>query len=287
MLKKVLFALSICHFCTSASLSADDTYWDARLVRSYVHHSEMQRRWAMAFLAPHLRQLRGDESILDIGCGDGKITADVSKFIPQGQILGIDPSLPMLDWAHKQYGSLEYPNLSFQEGGFLEPNLAESFDLIISNCALQHCADQSHAFKSMSGLLKPGGKVLIMIPAIDNPAWKQARKIMQSSPKWAAYWQSIPPRKFLTVEEYADLLKGANFLPQRIEKVSTQDSFIDREELLSFLLGTFTPAVPPEMAREFYNGMIEEYLRLLPEAMNAEGVIEMRYGRIEIEAIKQ
>jgi trans-aconitate methyltransferase len=286
MLKRLVFALHIFQICTFTYLKADDTYWDASFVRRYVHNSELQRRWALAFLASNLRQLNGDENILDIGCGDGKITADVSKFIPQGHILGIDPSVHMLSWAKKQYSIVDYPNLTFHAGGFLEPNTSESFDVIISNCALQHCLDQLQAFKNLSKLLKPNGKLWIMVPALDNQAWKQARRIVQTSPKWASYWENIPPRSYLTIEEYQKLLNEVGLKLQRIERIQTQDPFIDREEFLDFLLGTFTPVVPTDQARGFYNEMIEAYIRLLPKAINSEGVIEVRFGRIEIEAVK-
>lgn len=286
MFKKLWLILFVTHCSSLAYLKADDSYWDGALVRSYVHHSDLQRRWAWAFLASNLQQLKGNERILDIGCGDGKITADVSKFIPHGAIIGIDPSRAMIDWAQKQYCSLEYPNLIFQEGGFLEPHISEPFDIIISNCALQHCSNQSQAFKNLAKLIKADGKLWIMIPAIDNEAWKQARKIVQSSPKWACYWQNISPRKFFSIEECVELLKAANLEPQRIEKIQTIDPFVDKEDFLNFLLGTFTPAVPLEMASAFYGEIIDEYLRLLPDAINLNGVIEARFGRIEIEAKK-
>lgn len=287
MLKKLTpFVFYVLHLNALTPLAADDTYWDSKLVRAYVHHSDYQRRSAWAFLAVNLQQLKGNERILDMGCGDGKITADVSKFVPQGTVLGIDPSKPMLTWACKQYCSLEYPNLTFQEGGFLEPNISHSFDIIISNCALQHCSNQSQAFENFAKLLKPKGKLWAWIPTMDNAAWKQARHTVQALPKWECYWHNILPRKFLTVEECAELLKGVNLSPQRIEKIETRDPFIDREEFLNFLLGTFTPAVPLKMAREFYEELIDEYLRLLPAAMNPNGVIEARFGRIEIEAIR-
>lgn len=179
----------------------------------------------------------------------------------------------------------EYPNLSFQEGGFLDSNISGQFDIIFSSCALQHCSNQPKAFENFTRLLKPGGKLCIMVPALDNLAWKQARKIVQTSPKWAAYWENISPRKFLSIEEYVELLKESNFYPQRVGKVQTQDPFIDREEFLNFLLGTFTPAVPSDMAREFYEALIDEYLRQLSDAMKIEGVIEARFSRIEIEAV--
>ena len=272
--------------CLLTYLSADETYWDSNLVRAYVHNSDMQRRWAWAFLGSKLRHLKGDERILDMGCGDGKITADISKVVPDGSVKGVDPSTPMLNWARKQYCASEYPNLSFYEGGFLEPNQTEAFDIIFSNCALQHCSDQASAFSNMARLLKPEGKLWLSIPTIDNAAWKVARKNIQSSPKWASYWQNISPRIFLQVDEYVTLLRQAGLQSVRIEKIQTIDPFVDREELINFLLGTFIPAVPAAMAREFYNEWMDEYIRLLPEAAHANGVIEIRLGRIEIEATR-
>ncbi|MGE0207379.1 MAG: methyltransferase domain-containing protein [Candidatus Babeliales bacterium] len=129
-------------FLISSYLSADVFDWDIDMVRSYVHYSDLQRRWAWSFLAPHLKAVQADAKILDIGCGDGKITADIAKFIPKGSILGIDLSNAMLEWAKKQYHPQEYPNLFFKEGSFLETGISDQFDLIVSFCALQHCTDQ-------------------------------------------------------------------------------------------------------------------------------------------------
>lgn len=82
----------LCTLCCFSFLQAEETYWNSELVGPYVHNSELQRRWAFAFLAPHISELSGHEFILDIGCGDGKITADISNFVPKGKIVGIDPS---------------------------------------------------------------------------------------------------------------------------------------------------------------------------------------------------
>lgn len=285
MYKKIVLAL-LCFFELSLVGAEDDSYWDTYLVSPYVHNSELQRRWAWAFLAPHMRELKGDEHILDVGCGDGKITADLSMFVPRGSVIGIDPSRAMLAWAKKQYSPLDYPNLIFYEGGFLEPNVSGPFDVIVSNCAFQHCEDQLLAFENAFGLLKPGGKLLISIPAIDNPAWKEAWSNMEVLPKWASYWEDSRPIHFLSVEGYIELLKNAKFHPLRVEKIQTRDPFIDREEFLTFLIGTMTPAVPLELVRDFFNELTDEYLRLLPEALKPDGVVEARFGRIVIEAMR-
>lgn len=274
-------------FLFLCGLEADQLDWDLNRVRQYAHHSDMQRRWAMSFLAPHLRDLRGTERILDVGSGDGKITADISKFVPRGSVVGIDPSKSMLDWAKKQYSSVEYSNLFFQKGSFLHPNLLESFDLIVSISALQHCLDQYTAFKHLEKLLKPDGKLVLSIPSMDNAVWKQACKNIESSPKWRACWQGMNPKRVLTVEEYREVLELVGLFAERVEKITTVDPFVDRVELLEFLLGSYYSSIGEERVEEFYQELITEYIRLQPDALLANGVLEMRFGRIEIEAKKK
>ncbi len=282
MFIQLLLLLLLSH--TSLQLHADASYWDAGLVRSYVHHSDLQRRWAISFLAPHLKGLKGDEEILDIGCGDGKITADISKFIPTGSIIGIDLSTSMIGWAQKQYHQREYPNLTFQEGSFLESNLG-SFDLIISFCALQHCSDQKSALTTLSQALKPNGKLLILVPLMNNAAWNQARSIVQNRPQWSDYWKNFSPRKFLTPQQYIEVLEQSNLKAISVEAVHTMDSFVDMEEILDWLGGTIPPVIPKDIVREFYTQWIEEYLKLDPSAISADGVIYAKLGYIGIEAV--
>lgn len=268
-------------------LQADDIYWKKDVIRAYVHNSDMQRRWAMAFMAPFLKDLRGDERILDVGCGDGRITADISRFVPNGSILGIDPCKSMIDWAKKQYTSLEYRNLSFQEGGFLSHDFSESFDFIFSNCALQYCLEPYKAFKNLAKLLKPDGKLIMMIPSKDNLAWEEALKNVQSLPKWSSYWKQVIPRTVLTIEEYVEVLETVRLYPIRVEKIDTLDPFVDHQEFVDFLIATFTPVVPEELMQEFCYELMHEYIRIVPTALQFDGVIEFRLGRIEIEAKKK
>lgn len=271
-------------FLISSELRADISYWDNSLVRSYVHYSDLQRRWAWSYLAPYLKEVQTDIRVLDIGCGDGKITADIAKFIPKGSILGIDPSNSMLNWARKQYHPIEYPNLFFKEGDFIELGIHDSFDLIVSFCALQHCSDQKEALNMISKTLKPNGKVLILVPAMSNKAWNQARATVQHAFKWAPHWQGYIPRKFLTGQQYEELLKEAGFCHVKVEHIQTMDPFVDQDEILDWLEGTFAPFVPKDLAREFYREWIEEYIRLDPQSMDEDGTIYAKLGCICIEA---
>ena len=83
--------------------------WNAR---DYAEHSTAQQEWALELIAK--LHLQGSESILDIGCGDGKVTAEIATAVPNGSVLGVDNSRSMVELAQKKYPADKFPNLNFQ-----------------------------------------------------------------------------------------------------------------------------------------------------------------------------
>ena len=82
--------------------------WDAREYRA---SSSNQKRWALELLAQ--LELKGAERVLDIGCGDGEITAAIAARVPRGSALGIDSSPDMVEMAARQHPADRCPNLAF------------------------------------------------------------------------------------------------------------------------------------------------------------------------------
>src|SRR5258706_1322165 len=80
--------------------------WDAA---DYAAHSAQQQRWARELIAK--LALRGDDRLLDIGSGDGKVTAEIAAALPRGQVVGSDSAPDMGRHATAQFGHV--PNLSF------------------------------------------------------------------------------------------------------------------------------------------------------------------------------
>jgi hypothetical protein len=100
----------------------------------YAQHSDAQLKWARE-LRSRLN-LRGDESLLDVGCGDGKITADFAKTIANGRVIGVDSSPEMVNYASQTYPTSQYPNLQFLCMDARSLVLAETFDVVFSNATL-------------------------------------------------------------------------------------------------------------------------------------------------------
>ena len=72
--------------------------WNAA---DYAANSGVQQTWARELIAR--LKLRGDEHILDVGCGDGKVTAEIARAVPRGGVTGVDASAEMIAFAQKAF----------------------------------------------------------------------------------------------------------------------------------------------------------------------------------------
>jgi trans-aconitate methyltransferase len=88
---------------------AGKVVWSAA---DYASNSSVQQTWARELIAR--LKLRGDERILDVGCGDGKITAEIARAVPRGAAVGVDASPEMIGFASRKFPASKIPNLEFR-----------------------------------------------------------------------------------------------------------------------------------------------------------------------------
>jgi trans-aconitate 2-methyltransferase len=104
--------------------------WDAG---DYSRNSSSQQEWARELIGK--LQLRGNERVLDIGCGDGKVSAEIAAWVPQGSVVGLDISREMIDYARQNFPSDTHSNLEFVLGDASNLNYVQEFDVVFSNAA--------------------------------------------------------------------------------------------------------------------------------------------------------
>jgi trans-aconitate 2-methyltransferase len=92
-----------------SATAAKPARWNAA---DYAANSIVQQTWARELIAR--LNLRGDEHILDVGCGDGKVTAELARAVPRGAVVGVDASAEMIGFARKTFSPAEISNLAFQ-----------------------------------------------------------------------------------------------------------------------------------------------------------------------------
>ncbi len=91
--------------------------WNAQ---DYAKNSQNQFQWAKE-LIPKLK-LQGNEALLDIGCGDGKITAELAQCLPNGRAVGVDSSEKMINLAQEHFSAKGLPEPFFSSNGCSKTN---------------------------------------------------------------------------------------------------------------------------------------------------------------------
>src|SRR5262245_31320966 len=127
------------------------------------YHRQSNLQQAMAQEQLGRLTLDGGEQILDVGCGDGKITAEIAKRVPRGSVLGIDPSREMIAFASSRFGPPAQANLRFEVADARRLPYRDEFDLVVSFNALHWVPEQGTALSSIRAALKPGGRALLRL----------------------------------------------------------------------------------------------------------------------------
>lgn len=273
------------------SLQQTTSGWnDLYLVKAYFHNSELQRQWAWELMGNY--PLKGNEAILDFGCGDGKISAEISRLVPQGSVLGVDISNEMLHFAQIKFPPYAYPNLAFKKANSLIFNdfpIENSYDRIFSFCVFHQIAQPLEVLKNLKCLLKKEGQLLLVVPAGKNSAFFSAANEMFVKYQLNAPWKNQPASNgpsMRTIEGCSTLLKESGFFIYAIKMVDTDNPFYDKEELVDYMIGTTTAnwSIPVDICRPFFNDLIERMCQIDPEAIDSEGRVHFKLSRIHVVA---
>ena len=254
--------------------------WDAR---EYEKHSLGQQKWARELIEKIL--LKGTENVLDIGCGDGKVTAEISKLVRKGSIIGIDNSGEMIKLASDRHSAAKYPNLSFKkmDAGNLQFN--ERFDLIFSNAVLHWIKNQKPVIKGMFKSLKKGGKVLIQMGGKGNAAGiVDVLSELKTEKKWCPYFDEFNfPFYFPGTNEYKTLLLDFGFTLKRIELIPKKMDHRGIDALKGWIRTTWLPyteRIPEEERESFIDIVSKKYI--LRNTPNSKGIINVQMVRLEV-----
>jgi trans-aconitate 2-methyltransferase len=259
------------------------TRWNAG---DYHEHSAQQTLWATDLL--RRLDLKGDERILDIGCGDGKVTAEIARGLPRGTVVGIDSSAEMIAFARETFGSAA--NLQFQQGDARVLNFDAAFDRVVSFSCLHWIADHRPVLSGIVRSLRPGGRILLQFGGKGNAAdmVKVVSDVMAHA-AWKGFFAGFAfPWNFPAPEEYRPLLDEAGLRTVRLElaaKDMTQDG---RAGLAGWLRTTWMPyiqRIPEDSRPAFLNEVLDEYLAFRPP--HADGTVHLAMMRLEVEAFKK
>lgn len=251
----------------------------------YQKSSSAQYNWAMALIAD--LKIKGDERILDIGCGDGRITANLAGLVPGGSVLGIDLSPEMISFAAGQHGG--HHNLSFRVGDASHLQFAEKFDLVVSFACLHWVADHLPVLKAVCRSLVPGGGFLMQCGGRGNAARiLDLTGDITASQQWKEYFSGFSfPYHFYGPDEYRVWLEEAGLQPRRVELVPKdmlQQGQAGLEGIIRNTWLPYTERLPARLRESFVTEIAARYLERYP--LDEKGQAHVQMMRLEVEAEK-
>ena len=268
----------------SVSLTVTDTIQPAhREWNSEVYHrlSAPQVSWGKKVLGR--LHLRGNERILDAGCGTGRLTADLLGALPQGHVVGIDLSQNMLNSAREhlaQYGS----RVTLLACDFLHLPFTQAFDGIVSTAAFHWVLDHDRLFANLYRALVPGG--FLEAQCGGGPNCKRVRDradALAASTKFAPYFGGFrEPWLFEDAQGAAARLQRAAFVEVETSVQPAPTTLDDARHFNEFVrnivLRTHLERLPTrDLKDEFMNVLTEQ-------AVNDDPPFTLDYWRLNLRA---
>lgn len=202
--------------------------------------------------------LEGVVSLLDIGCGDGRITAEIAARIPEATVVGLDPSPHMISIAPAG-GSL-----SFELGDVCSMTFSQRFDAVVSFNALHWVLDQRRALERIAAALHPTGwALLVFVCRGERPSLEDIAMRVAAAPRWVPYFTGFEaPFVHPDVMEWSELAASCGLTVTDCEARDVDWDFGSREEFMRWCavgFGAWTDRLPEGAAAEFVADVTEAY----------------------------
>jgi trans-aconitate 2-methyltransferase len=243
--------------------------WDAG---SYDRVSAPQVEWARRVL--QRLQLRGDETVLDAGCGSGRVTRLLLDRLPHGRVVAVDSSASMVEHAR---AALDPERATVFQADLTELELDEQVDAVFSNAVFHWVQDHDELFARLYEALRPGGVLVAQCGGKGNVErlHAAAREVGAEAPyaEHLAGWEG--PWNFADAEETAARLERAGF--------SEVDTWLEPypvtpEDPASFLRTVCLGPALERLPEEVRDGYVEAVL--------GRSGPELDYVRLNIDAKK-
>ncbi len=258
--------------------------WDAK---EYSQFSSEQEKWARATIEK--LKLKQGENVLDIGCGDGRVTAEIAKQVQPGSVIGIDNSQSMVELAGKRFSSSMFPNLSFKCVDAKELTFDNQFDVVTSNAVLHWVDDHLNVLRGIYKALKPGGRVILQMGGKGNAAEiiSVADEVINER-QWKKYFSEFKfPYYFFDVKEYKEFINKSGFSSAKLELIDKDMQHNGEEKLAGWIRTTWLPytqKVPESLRENFIKEVTDNYIKKFPP--DNDGIIHVGMKRLIVETVK-
>lgn len=251
------------------AMNSDAREWDAE---TYDAVSDPQFSWGMEVL--ERLALNGDESVVDAGCGSGRVTEKLLARLDGGHLIAVDGSEAMIAKARERLGD----EVDYVVADLAELELEEPVDLIFSTATFHWLLDHDRLFARLRAALRPGGRLVAQCGGEGNVArHAEAIAAVAKRPEFGWHFGAATSIwNFAGSEETEARLRAAGFAEARCW---LEPKPVQPPDPLAFTstvtLGPLLAQLPEEQRRPFAEAVLAE----------SEQPLVLDYVRLNIEAV--
>jgi len=251
--------------------------------KKYEKASDHQKEWGTRLIAE--LNLKGTERVLDLGCGDGTITAQLAGLLPEGEVVGIDASEGMIGAALPK----ERHNLNFRRLDINDLDFVEQFDVVFSNATLHWVKDHKRLLRNVRRSLCPGGLLRFnfagegncshFFSVVQEAMARQEFRAFFAGFEWPWY---MPP-----LNDYHVLAKSSGLQNVQVWSENADRHFPDEQAMIRWIN---QPSLVPFLAHvdEQKKDAFREFVvrRMIEETKQEDGRCFETFRRINVSAAK-
>ncbi len=235
------------------------TDWNAAV---YDRIGTPMRGWAQQVIDD--LELRGDETVLDAGCGSGSVTLDLLRKLPDGKVYAVDSSPEMTANLEKELAERGITNVVALTASLAGFTLPEQVDAVFSNAVFHWIPDDDGLFGSLARATKPGGRLRAQCGGTGNIARPtEATHAVEKRVPYSEYISGDSEfRKYRSVEEARAAMERNGWRDVRGNLFEVPVTFDDEDAaalyLRTIILRPQVVVLPEELSDRFVRDVIAE-----------------------------
>ncbi len=249
----------------------------------YKAASSHQKEWGKSLISQ--LSLQGNEAILDLGCGDGNLTEQLSLLVPNGKVLGIDASIGMIETARK----ISRDKLNFVQMDINKLHFSNEFDIIFSNAALHWVKDHRRLLHNSYAALTTGGILLWNFGGDGNCShFLEVIREKITEEKYNPFFKDFEMPWFMpSKSQYEKLISDIGFSEFTITEINRDRYFSCPDEMIKWIdqpcIVPFIERVPGALKSTFRKEVIE---KMIEKTQQKDGTCFEMFRRIQVYAKK-